>query len=429
MPLQDTTRPASRSAQFMKDAAADVRAAPNDEPASPARSSGRAPTRSARRSRRDGAGGAGDRQDPAELAALSKRADQAETRAAVLAAELTSRKESHIRREQRLNEEMATMRSELDNATAGRGLNTHMVRIREAQTAIQERLRTAQKLQADAMGEQQRELRQSFEAKLKNVDALHKKQSHAAAGAEKWRRQAEQLAEQLHTAQAQAEDADRKNQLLREENQRLRAQFRTQEDDREFLVRQLVSVKRDNTRLKEEMKKAAARGQPDRMPALQRPQTAPNAVSMRPHSAEVGEARLRGVIERQRKLLDKERSALRKVRAQFASTSSNRSDLETILSECLRDVRAQIASQRHSEAAEMSKSASWRPSTAASANAPFGTAERQQLIAKLLGQERVLSLIQGQTSLGGGGSFSGEPTAAIFASRNSATLRPSTAAV
>ena len=45
---------------------------------------------------------------------------------------------------------------------------------------------------------------------------------------------------------------------LMSENDRLKTQVKSQEDDREFLVRQLVSLKKDNTRLRKEMERSAA---------------------------------------------------------------------------------------------------------------------------------------------------------------------------
>ncbi|KAL3663123.1 hypothetical protein V7S43_011535 [Phytophthora oleae] len=46
---------------------------------------------------------------------------------------------------------------------------------------------------------------------------------------------------------------DRLNQSLTRENQRLKTQFSTQENDREFLVKQLVTVKKDNVSLRAEI--------------------------------------------------------------------------------------------------------------------------------------------------------------------------------
>ncbi|KAL3666906.1 hypothetical protein V7S43_007855 [Phytophthora oleae] len=50
-----------------------------------------------------------------------------------------------------------------------------------------------------------------------------------------------------------ADRLDRSNQSLTRENQRLKTQFSTQENDREFLVKQLVTVKKDNVSLRAEI--------------------------------------------------------------------------------------------------------------------------------------------------------------------------------
>jgi hypothetical protein len=60
----------------------------------------------------------------------------------------------------------------------------------------------------------------------------------------------------LKRTEATLTDSDRRNLILEEENKRLRTQYKSQENDREFVVRQLVAVKRDNVRLREEIQKA-----------------------------------------------------------------------------------------------------------------------------------------------------------------------------
>ena len=50
-----------------------------------------------------------------------------------------------------------------------------------------------------------------------------------------------------------AEDRlERVNQTLTSENSRLKAQFASQEEDRNYLIKQLVAVKKDNARLRAE---------------------------------------------------------------------------------------------------------------------------------------------------------------------------------
>ena len=45
---------------------------------------------------------------------------------------------------------------------------------------------------------------------------------------------------------------ERVNQTLLQENNRLKSQFSSQEQDRNFLIKQLVSVKKDNAKLRAE---------------------------------------------------------------------------------------------------------------------------------------------------------------------------------
>ena len=50
-----------------------------------------------------------------------------------------------------------------------------------------------------------------------------------------------------------ADRLDRHNQAYIRENARLKTQFKTQEDDRAYLIRQLVAAKKDNGRLRQEL--------------------------------------------------------------------------------------------------------------------------------------------------------------------------------
>ena len=49
-----------------------------------------------------------------------------------------------------------------------------------------------------------------------------------------------------------ADRLERVNQQLTQDNATLKAQFKTQEDDREFLIKELVAVRKDNERLRQE---------------------------------------------------------------------------------------------------------------------------------------------------------------------------------
>ena len=61
------------------------------------------------------------------------------------------------------------------------------------------------------------------------------------------------LIRELELIKATTEVIEAKNKQLAEENNRLKLEFKSQENDRELLLRQLVAKKKENVELKEEM--------------------------------------------------------------------------------------------------------------------------------------------------------------------------------
>ena len=82
---------------------------------------------------------------------------------------------------------------------------------------------------------------------------LERANARAASGAEEWVERNKKLEKELEWARETADRLDRQNQGLQSENHKLRAQFKTQEDDREYLIRQLVAAKKDNARLRQDL--------------------------------------------------------------------------------------------------------------------------------------------------------------------------------
>jgi hypothetical protein len=97
--------------------------------------------------------------------------------------------------------------------------------------------------------EQERDLLRAFRARLFDVQTeLEKEKNKTDDGASAWIEKSRQLEAEVDWAKEMADRLDRVNQSMGRENARLKAQFKTQEDDREFLIRQLVAVKKDNAR-------------------------------------------------------------------------------------------------------------------------------------------------------------------------------------
>lgn len=105
--------------------------------------------------------------------------------------------------------------------------------------------------------EQERDLLRAFRARLFDVQTeLEQERSKSDDGASVWIEKNRQLEKDLDWAKEMADRLERVNQALTRENARLKTEFKTQEDDREFLIRQLVAAKKDNARLRQELERA-----------------------------------------------------------------------------------------------------------------------------------------------------------------------------
>jgi hypothetical protein len=258
--------------------------------------------------------------------------------------ELGRVKESHMRREARMQQEIGELKVQLQEATGGRVVPEKMLQIRDTHSQIQAKLGEVQHRTVELLKQQKDEMARQFHLKLAEVVDAKSKSNEQEHSAEEWAARFREAQDHLKRTETHLIDSDRRNKLLETENKRLRSQYRSQENDREFLVRQLVAVKRDNVRLREELQKSNARGggeRPDSASGLPpRPGTADSYRSVgshvshvshvsqsRPASAGTSDTKLRETASRLKKLLDRERAQLRQVRAAYATDQQNRTEL------------------------------------------------------------------------------------------------------
>jgi hypothetical protein len=103
--------------------------------------------------------------------------------------------------------------------------------------------------------EQERDMLTAFRARLLDVqNELEKEKEKKDDGAAAWIERSRQLEVEVDKEKERADKLDRINQALGGENGRLKLQFETQEDDRAFLLRQLVAVKADNQKMRDAIK-------------------------------------------------------------------------------------------------------------------------------------------------------------------------------
>eukprot|EP00775_Hariotina_reticulata_P009232 gene9232-9397_t len=109
-----------------------------------------------------------------------------------------------------------------------------------------------QKLQMQA--EEAQQLRH-FRSKLSEIEGqLQADKQVAAAHQDGWMAKTVALRDELTRTQEIASKLDAMYKLAEEEAVQLRVQFKAQEDDRQHLIRQLLMYKRDNNRLKQQLK-------------------------------------------------------------------------------------------------------------------------------------------------------------------------------
>jgi hypothetical protein len=314
------------------------------------------------------------------------------------------RKEREYRsRIELLEREMARSKGALP---ADGEVDAHRVKLRQLHSAIMSNIEQVQDQTAKILQEQERDLLRAFRARLFDVQTeLEKANARATSGAQEWVDKCKRLEKELEWARETADRLDRHNQALSRENAQLKTQFKTQEDDREYLVRQLVAAKKDNARLRQDLAGAQQELFESRAKADELEQRLAEAVSVPVHT-EAGDAhaavfggdetkedagggtavsvgRLRETVRRLRRVLETERKALKHTRQSLALEMQGRTEIERLFRKCVSDVQSDIAARK---ATAMSLEGG---SGSASLEALTST-DRREVMRRLLQQEEVL---------------------------------------
>jgi hypothetical protein len=366
--------------------------------------------------------------------------------------DLKRRQESYIRRERAYEDRIGSLEDELERLRSGRSEwmanDERVVAIRDMHKQLVSNVEAVRESTARVLKDQERDLLRAFRARLFDIQSeLESEKSKADVGASAWIEKNRQLERGLDWAKEMADRLERVNSALQRENQKLKSEYRTQEQDREFLITQLVLVKKDNTLLRNELelkeqdlkrqqdeidhltKKRGAGAQPDQGRAAGTA-TAASATAAAANSPAAGTAttnnnnnvaeqqhvdtRYQEIVRRLKKMLETERANLAKLRAAYAADLKTRTELETMLRQVVEDVRVNIV--RHRKIAQISSAAPAHTQStpnlgnaqmlpklkglaAASAEPlPFQASEmtqedRERVIEILLSQERVVALL------------------------------------
>lgn len=171
--------------------------------------------------------------------------------------DLERRQESYITRERaykvRIDELEEELASQRENKIGWMKSDTKISKLKAMHSQILNNVELVQDRTARILQEQERDLLRAFRARLFDVQAeLEKEKNKKDDGASAWIEKSRQLEAEVEWAKEVADRLERVNQTLLQENNRLKSQFTSQEEDRNFLIKQLVSVKKDNARLRAE---------------------------------------------------------------------------------------------------------------------------------------------------------------------------------
>ncbi|KAG2815520.1 hypothetical protein PC116_g5756 [Phytophthora cactorum] len=350
--------------------------------------------------------------------------------------ELARRQESYVRRERqykvRVNELEALLSDSRAKKSKENTLDASMDRVRTMHRNILDSVDQVQDRTSKILQEQEKDLLRAFRARLYSVqEELESEKNKTDDGASAWIEKSKQLETEVEWTKELADRLDRLNQSLTRENQRLKTQFSTQENDREFLVKQLVTVKKDNVSLRTQLEALRQQldllresGQPQQqqhhhpqsqtlfatastssLPKVHYRDSATSlALAQRPNTAGVStlamasdsDNRYKEIIKRLKRLLEVERRNLQQVRTAYKLELQNHTELEMILKECMQDIRGEIAhvSQlplvmpQHSSSSLLGSHQHGRQS-----ESRLSSSERQRLVEKLLEKEQLLNLL------------------------------------
>jgi len=280
----------------------------------------------------------------------------------LLERDLERRQESYVARERafktridELEEEIAALRQEKTGWMKSDG---KIGKLKAMQGQIISNIELVQDRTAKILQEQERDLLRAFRARLFDVQTeLEKEKSKKDDGAGAWIERSRQLEGELEWAKEVADRLERVNQTLLEENGRLKSQFSSQEEDRNFLIKQLVAVKKDNSRLRAEYAEQERELDELKQQLLAEESARPVGGARAGSGAAVaaaaaalpgggGEEKYKEINARLKRLVAEERKSLQQVRQNYAQELKSRTELELLLRQSVEDVRKEIARRK-----------------------------------------------------------------------------------
>ena len=171
--------------------------------------------------------------------------------------DLERRQESYISRERAYKAQILELEREVlgfnKTKTVSMKPDSRMMKLKSMQDQIIKNVEQTQDRTCRVLQEQEKDLVRSYRARLFDLqNELDKEKNKKEDGAGAWIERNRKLESEVEWVKEVADRLERLNQTLVIDNNRLKSQFKSQEEDRTFLITQLVHVKKENAHLKAE---------------------------------------------------------------------------------------------------------------------------------------------------------------------------------
>jgi hypothetical protein len=181
----------------------------------------------------------------------------------MLEKDLERRQESYIVREKAYQEKINFLERDISQYRSKRqewmNVDDKVTKFRDMQDQIIKNVESVQDRANRILKDQERDLVRSFQARLFCLQAeLEKEKVKSDDGSVEWIDRCKKLECELEWAKEVCSRVEGTNKVLLKENARLKSQYTMQEEDREFLVKQVSAARKENARLKTELSESAA---------------------------------------------------------------------------------------------------------------------------------------------------------------------------
>ena len=200
------------------------------------------------------------------------------------------------------------------------------------------------------------------------------------------------MAAELEWIKNIAHKIDDENKALIKKYSTLKADFDIQERDKELLMKELLLKKKENAALRsqveqyEQLLNEVSKEIDHSQPSPSQPEPVPESASkLKTQKSDGDGRRLDSTVAHLNKVIAKEKSKVRELKNMYMREMGSKSELERILRKLVEDVRGSVV--------EMQKGRHSRRSS----SGDLQTEEREQLMERLLANEKVLTLIYDKT--------------------------------